>query len=72
LTLSNDEIVEFLESFDKESRAIKKNLLECCWHMRGGLTYDDAMMLGTEEIDIIRKIIEEHLDITKKSGIAYF
>jgi hypothetical protein len=42
------------------------------WYMRGGLSYDDAVMLSQEEREIINKIIKENLEVTKKNGIPFF
>jgi len=43
-----------------------------CWHMRGGISYEEAMMMSGQERDIIAKIIEDNLETTKKSGLPYF
>jgi hypothetical protein len=40
--------------------------------MRGGLTYDEAIMLGIDERNIIGKIVEENMETTKKSGLPFF
>lgn len=40
--------------------------------MRGGVTYDDAMMLDNNERKIINTIIKENLETTKKSGLPFF
>ena len=40
--------------------------------MRGGVTYDDAMMLDNSERKIINEIIKENLETTKKSGLPFF
>lgn len=40
--------------------------------MRGGLSYDDAMMLSYEDRKIISDIIKENLDTTKESGLPFF
>jgi hypothetical protein len=72
LSLTNEEIATYLKSLDKESRAIREEALRFCWHMRGGLSYDDAMMLGHQERQIISKIIEDNMEVTKKSGLPYF
>ncbi len=40
--------------------------------MRGGITYDEAIMLSLNDREIINKIIKENLDITKKQGIPFF
>jgi hypothetical protein len=40
--------------------------------MRGGVTYDEIMDMSLVERDIMSKIIEENLETTKKSGMAFF
>jgi hypothetical protein len=40
--------------------------------MRGGITYDEAIMLGIQEREIINKIIKENLEITKNQNIPFF
>lgn len=40
--------------------------------MRGGLSYDAAMMLSDKERTIIADLIKENLETTKKSGMAFF
>lgn len=72
MTLSNEQVVEYLNSLDKESKAIKKDLLKMCWYMRGGLTYDEAFNLSNQERDIINDIIKDNLETTKKSKMPFF
>jgi hypothetical protein len=71
LTLSNEEIVTLLESMSNEAKAIKKDLLQTCWYMRGSITYDDAMMLSIEERNLINDIIKSNLETTKESGLPF-
>ena len=40
--------------------------------MRGGLTYNEAMNLGTEERKAIGDIIKQNIETTKKTGLPYF
>lgn len=40
--------------------------------MRGGVSYEDVLNMSTEERSSISKLIEENLDITKKSGLPFF
>lgn len=40
--------------------------------MRGGVTYDEAMMLDDSERKSINNIIKENLETTKKSGLPFF
>jgi hypothetical protein len=72
LTLSNEEIVEMIDQLDKDSKAIKKDLLTTCWYMRGSITYDDAMLLSLDDRNIISGIIKDNLETTKESGLPFF
>lgn len=72
MTSTNEEIVAYLEDLDRESKAIKNELLKMCWYMRGGLTYDESMQLSHEERKIIADIIAENLETTKKSGMPFY
>jgi len=40
--------------------------------MRGGATYEDILNMSTIEREQINKIIEEHMEVTKKSQLPYF
>lgn len=72
MTLTNEEIVDLIAQYDKESKAIRKELLQMCWYMRGGISYEDAFMLSNEERELIGKIIESNLETTKESGLPFF
>lgn len=72
MTLDNEDIIDLIKQYDKESRAIKEEALRNCWYMRGGITYDIAMELSPEERKIISEIIKENLETTKKSGLNFF
>lgn len=72
MTLSAEEIVDLLNQYDRETKALRKDSLKISWHMRGGITYDDVMALSTPERLLIGEIIEENLEVTKKSGMPYF
>ena len=72
MTSSNEDIVEMLDNFDKESKALKKDLLTMCWYMRGSISYEDAVMLSYDDRRIISKIIESNLETAEKSGMPFF
>jgi hypothetical protein len=72
LILDNEEIVSLLEQYDRDSKAYKDEALRMCWYMRGGLSYEDAMLLSDQERTIISKIIKENMETTKKSGLPFF
>jgi len=72
LNLDNDEIVSLLDQYDKDSKAYREEALRMCWFMRGGLSYEDAMLLNDQERTIINKIINDNMETTKKSGLPFF
>lgn len=40
--------------------------------MRGGLSYEEAMMLSNQEREIITGIIKKNMETTKESGLPFF
>jgi hypothetical protein len=57
---------------DEESETIKKNALKFSWYMRGGVSYEDILNMSPQEREAIAAIVEENLDITKKSQMPFF
>lgn len=72
MALSNDKIVDLIDRYDRESKAIKSELLKICWYMRGGLTYNEAIQLSPSEREMISKIIESNLKTTEKTKLPFF
>ncbi len=70
--LENEQIVELLETLDRQSRALKEEAIKFSWYMRGGITYEDAIMLSSIERELIANLIKENLETTKKSGLPFF
>jgi hypothetical protein len=42
------------------------------WHMRGGASYEDILNMSDSERREINKLIDNNLEITKKSQLPYF
>jgi hypothetical protein len=61
-----------VDDMEKEAKRMRTDTLNICWHMRGGISYTEAMHLSPNERGIIAEMIKEHLDTTKKSGLPYF
>lgn len=62
----------FIESYDRQVKAIKEELLRMCWFMRGGISYDQIMAMSINEREIIAKIIKDNLETAKKTGAPFF
>lgn len=72
MNLTVEQIQHLLDNMEKEARAIRDEALRFTWWMRGGLSYDDAMMLGQTEKEIINEIINDNMKSTKDSGLPFF
>lgn len=72
MTLDEDAIVELINSYERQSRALKDELLRFCWFMRGGLSYSDAILLSSDERKIVGEIVKDNLETAKKSGMPFF
>ena len=72
MSVDNQCIQEYINSLEKETKAIKKEILKLCWYMRGGLTYDQGMMLSLEDRELISDIIKDNLETTKKTKMPFF
>ena len=72
MTLDNEKIVAWLDSLEKDSKALKKEIMQLCWYMRGSITYTEAMELSPSEREIVIKLVKDNLETTKKSGMPFF
>ena len=72
LTSDSEQILQYIEELEKDSKKIKEEALKFTWHMRGGLSYNEAMSLSYSEREIISNIIKENIETTKKTGLNYF
>lgn len=61
-----------IQQFERDIKAIKKELLKLCWYMRGGLSLNEAHLLTPEEREIISDIIDENLQTTKDLQMPFF
>jgi len=68
-SLDHDAIHKYIESLENEAKALKTELLNMCWFMRGGITYDEAMLLSNEDRKIINDITKANIETVKKTGL---
>ena len=71
ITASEDDVLEIIKSMGEETKTLTNDLLKMIWFMRGSISYSEAYSLTTYERQCISKIIEENLDITKKTGMPF-
>lgn len=71
MNLPRAEILKYVERLEKEGKDLKKDILKICWYMRG-MNYSDAIMLSFEERQIVADIINDNLEVTKKTQLPFF
>jgi len=59
-----------LERYDRDVKALKKDIFTICWYMRG-MSPNDGMMLGIQDRTIIVEIIKDNMKATKESGMPF-
>ena len=72
LIASPEAAKKYIDNLDAEVQGIRKNAITMAWNMRGGATYKDILNMSLQERQEIIKLIEEHMDITKKTELPYF
>jgi len=70
--MSIEDMIAYFKQLERQSKALKEEILRLCWYMRGGVTYTEAMEFSFEEREIISKIIKDNLETSKKSGMPFF
>ena len=72
LYLDTEGIDQLVKTYEKDTKALKSELLRITWFMRGGISYNDAQMLTPEDRELVAKLIEGNLETTKESGLPFF
>ena len=69
--MSREETAAMLDKFDKNVRAIKKEILSLAWHSRG-CSADDIANFSQMDMEIARELIEKRMETTSKTRLPYF
>jgi len=72
LSMSIEEILKEADMLERESKVLRKDIIQICWYMRGGINIDDAWALSQEDREIIGEIVKENMETTKNSGLPFF
>ena len=54
--MSIEAMESYFDRLEAQSKALKEEALRLCWYMRGGLSYEESMMLSLDERKLIGKI----------------
>ena len=72
LTLTPDGVKKLVDNYEKECESIKKSAISMAWYMRGGASYTDILNMSSQERMLINSLVENNLEITKKSQLPFF
>lgn len=72
LTQTPEGVKKLIDRYEKDVIEIKKSCLTMSWHLRGGASYTDILNMSNDEREFINKLIEQHMETTKQSGLPYF
>ena len=71
MPLDIDGINQVVKEYEDESKALKEEIFKISWFMRGA-SFLEAFSLTFEDRQIIAKIIEGNMEITKETGHPFF
>jgi hypothetical protein len=61
-----------IESMEQEAKSIREESFRLAWYMRGGITYEQVLMLSNSERIMISDLAKDNLETTKKTNLPYF
>ena len=70
--MGDSEIIAYLKDFDSQVKNLKLELMKVCWFMRGGMSWNEALVLSPDERTIVSQLVKENMETTKKSGQPFF
>ena len=72
LSWGEAEILEEVSNMQNLQKELKSEILKLCWYMRGGVSVNEGFNLSYEERSLITDIIQDNMEVTKKSGLPFF
>ena len=70
--MGDSDIIAYLKGMDNESKNLKLELMKLCWHMRGGVSWQESLNMSPDERTIVAQLVKENMETTKKSGLPFF
>ena len=70
--MGDSDIIAYLKDFDSQVKNLKLELMKLCWFMRGGMSWNEALVLSPDEREIVSQLVKENMETTKKSGQPFF
>lgn len=65
----NEELGQLLRDMQQEQREMQRVMVRLMWHMRGSVSREEAWCLSPREREDIIKLIDDHKELTQKTGL---
>jgi|TARA_B110000285_G_scaffold207708_1_gene247302 hypothetical protein len=70
--MGDSDIIAYLKDLDSGTKNLKLDLMKLCWHMRGGVSWQESLNMSPDERTIVSQLVKENMDTTKKTGQPFF
>ena len=70
--MGDSDIISYLKSFDNETKNLKLEIMKICWFLRGGMSWNEALVLSPDERAVATQLVKKNMETTKKSGQPFF
>jgi hypothetical protein len=70
--MGDSEIIKYLKDFESQAKNLKLEIMKVCWFLRGGMSWNEALILSPDEREIVSQLVKENMETTKKSGQPFF
>lgn len=64
------ELAQYLHGMQVDQQEIRMATARIMWHMRGSLSRQEAWTISPDERNDFAKLIDEHRELTEKTGLA--
>mgnify|MGYP003351018771 CR=1 FL=1 len=65
-------IEKFLDEMEQEATTIRANCFRLSWFMRGGATYEQVLLMSSQERELIDDLAKENIETTNKTRLPWF
>jgi hypothetical protein len=72
LRLKQAQAEKLFQDMSNEVKAIEFNNIKLSWYSRGGIPFADVMNMSSQQLEAVAKMIDENLELTKKSQMPFF
>lgn len=66
---THEDVQGLLADYELEQRELRDHIVSIIWHMRGGLSRDEAWALSPVEREDIMRFIQERMKIVEKTKL---